>query len=516
MIKKDINMLIVDDSQEDLYVIGRYIENIPDVAIHCSKASSWVQAKELLSNLEFDIILLDYNLGEITALEIIENIRMEKKSIPVIVMTGQGNERIAAKIIKAGADDYMIKGDMNSEVLRISINSSLEKAILNNEKLLLSEELISAHKLEAVGTLAGGMAHDFNNYLTGILSLIEISILKNNDLEVENHLVRTRELCVQMSDVIKKLLVFSKRGYNSSELFSCKPCIDKLITLLKDLIPQNINLTINSSLDNAEIHGNRNEILRAIMLLVANSIDAMPDGGNIAINISYSIIDENLKYESPYLESGKMVCIEINDSGCGIDPKIQSRIFEPFFTTKELNNETGRGLGLSIVRQTVWQHKGIVSFSSKVGEGTTFKVYLPVGISNTDDSDWQVRPYFSIENSDVSILFVDDNMTLREYAADILPALGYKVILAKDGEQAIEQFSLFSEQIDVVILDLNLPGIDGKTCLERMKKINPEVPIYIATGNNTSKISNELYELGALGIFEKPFRFIDIVKNLKK
>lgn len=363
----------------------------------------------------------------------------------------------------------------------------------------LELQLQQAQKMETAETLARGIAHNFNNILMGIqwlTSLMLVAIDSNHSLYKK--LKKIEDMVQKGAGLTQKLLGFALVGeYNpiptdlnelivkSAQLFGTIGKGIKMHTSLKEGIPMVL-------IDQRQIE----EILLNIYI---NAWHAMPNGGNLRLETSTIFLDQT--HSAAYsLSPGEYVKISFTDTGVGMNRETQKRIFEPFFTTKEIGK--GTGLGLAAAYGIIKKHKGMITVSSKPGQGTTFYIYLPV---TKKAKPSKLRLSDKIINGTGTILLVDDEETVLNLGAEVLETLGYSVLEAKDGRQAVDKYKKNKEEISLVMLDLVMPNMGGKEAFERIRAINPDVKVLLATGFSMDSQIQELLNRGANGFIQKPY-----------
>ncbi len=371
----------------------------------------------------------------------------------------------------------------------------------------LERQLIQAKKLEAVGTLAGGIAHDFNNILGGIMGYV--SLLKEQHLPDDPHyniLVKLEKAGLRASDLIKQLLAFSQQGKYEARDVDLNEKIRDVLEILTHSTPKKISFDLDLEAGLPGLVGDPSQIKQVIMNTCLNAIQAMPEGGTLRIetalvsskDIPASVI-EGEKSEF-YIE------LSISDTGVGMDEETKDHIFDPFFTTKSFG--AGTGLGLSTVYGIIKNHKGGISVQSEVGKGTTFRFYFPA-MGRVAEKRKREGGTKHKEKKGL-ILVVDDEVVFREMLRDVLEYLGYDVLLAADGKEGIEVFKIHQGQIDLVILDMNMPVMDGKEMFRKLKRLAPDVRALLATGFALDGEVQELMDEGVTGFIQKPFRMEEI------
>jgi CheY-like chemotaxis protein len=369
--------------------------------------------------------------------------------------------------------------------------------------------------MEAVGTLAGGIAHDFNNLLQAIQGYSDLLLLdKNKDDPGYRELQEIRRAGQRASELTQQLLTFSQKVESRLRPVNLNHEVTEVENLLKRTIPKMIRIELHLADTLGTINADPAQIEQVIMNLGVNARDAMPEGGTLIIETQDTTLDE--QYCSTHLGAipGDYVLLTISDTGHGMDNETLEHIFEPFYTTKETGK--GTGLGLAMVYGIVKGHHGYITYCSEPGEGTTFKIYLPV-----------IRPEGKAQNAEhedngviirgtETVLLVDDEEPIRELGKDTLARFGYTVIMAPDGESALELYREKNKEIDLIILDLIMPGMGGRKCLERLLKINPQARVLIASGYSVNGPTKEALAAGARGFISKPYDLTQMLKAVRE
>jgi two-component system cell cycle sensor histidine kinase/response regulator CckA len=379
-------------------------------------------------------------------------------------------------------------------VIDVSLNSSAvydeEGRILYSrfswrditDKKLLERQLLHAQKMETVGTLAGGVAHDFNNILTVIIGTV--SILKrrfSKEDPLQPYFGQIDEAAESAANLTRNLLAFSRKQENCPTLMDVSEIIRKQEKFLLRVIEEDIEFSTKLADKELFVMMDFNQMEQVFMNLAANARDAMPKGGTFTISTEYVTIDNEYIRSHGYGTAGEYARITISDTGVGMDEHTKARIFEPFYTTKDVDK--GTGLGLSIVYGIIKQHKGYINVRSGPGEGTTFSIYLPLVKSPAEDSAGEKRieslPQVKVTET---VLVAEDSETLRNLIAFALTEAGYKVIAAEDGEDALNKFMDNSDSIQLVLLDLIMPKKNGKEVYDAIKKIKTNIKFLFFSG----------------------------------
>lgn len=380
------------------------------------------------------------------------------------------------------------------------------------ERKMLQDQLISSQKMEAIGTLAGGIAHDFNNLLQVIRGNAQMALLsvKQGD-PGHSHLAAIQQAAKSASDLTKGLLTFSRRVEGNFKPLDLNKELMKLRSMLIRTIPKMILVNLDMEKDLNAISADPSQIQQLIMNLAINARDAMPDGGAIEIKTENIHLNEEEAGRLLGLSPGKHVRLSISDSGTGIDKTNIERIYEPFFTTKAPGQ--GTGLGLSIAYGIVETHNGYITCHSEPSNGATFKIYFPA-ISAPLEEETEDKTKELTRGSE-TILIVDDETEVRTLGEELLSSFGYTTLSASNGEEAVKVYEKNCENIDLVLLDLVMPKMDGIQCVRRLREINPDVKIVIASGFASNGRVEDALNLGAVASIQKPYDIDEILSLLR-
>jgi len=386
-----------------------------------------------------------------------------------------------------------------NEILREEI---AERNRAEEARRRLENQVQGAHKMEAVGRLAGGVAHDFNNLLTVIIGRCEVLLGRlSSNHPMRPDLLLIYEAAQKAASVTRQLLAFGRKQVLQPKILDLNAVIGQMQTMLRSLVKENVVLTTDLSDIVWSIEGDRGQIEQVLMNLVVNALDAMPDGGSLRIRTANVELDDTSEGFGFSVKSGRYAMFSVQDTGRGMDSETLPHIFEPFFTTKE--KTSGSGLGLPTVYGIVKQSGGYVTVSSHPGEGATFKVYLPGLLDPADPLEDQHRITVAAEGNE-TILIAEDSDLVRQLTREMLEVRGYKVLEAPNGSDAVEICKTYSGPIHLTLSDVVMPGMTGRELAEQAVQIRPSMRVLLMSGY-TDEISKAGFLHPGLHFIEKPF-----------
>jgi signal transduction histidine kinase/CheY-like chemotaxis protein len=381
------------------------------------------------------------------------------------------------------------------------------------EKEKLNAQLLQAQKMEVVGQLAGGVAHDFNNILAAMIGYGHILKMK---LKEEDPLRRYADNILSLSDraanLTQSLLAFSRKQIINPRPVSINEIIKRIEYLLSRIIGEAIKLQTMFSEEELIVMADPGQIEQVLMNLASNARDAMPEGGVLTIVTEKIAIDEEFIKEHGFGKEGESALIAVTDTGAGMDRETREKIFEPFFTTKEVGK--GTGLGLSMVYGVVEQHEGHINVYSEPGSGTTFRIYLPLIEAKIE----KVKPEViqSVERGTETVLLAEDEEAIREFIKKLLEGYGYKAITAASGQEAIDEFKAHKDEIQLLLFDVIMPNRNGREAYEEIKKISPDIKVLFMSGYPADIIhKHDIIENG-FGYIEKPVSPTKLLRKIRE
>ena len=366
-----------------------------------------------------------------------------------------------------------------------------------SETKSLRAQLYQAQKMEAIGTLAGGIAHDFNNLLTVVTGYGELLLAakKPGDSEYED----LQKICSagrRGAELVRGLLTLGRKAQSKPAPLNLNRSVEQSTMLLERTIVKMLEIEVILEEDLAIIHADPTQMDQILMNLAVNARDAMPRGGRLTIETKNVVLDKEYCRSQVEAREGPHVMLRVTDTGLGMDEETRERIFEPFFSTKDPGR--GTGLGLAMVFGIVKQHGGHITCESQPGHGTTFRIYFPV--SEGEPAQVDVSDDLAQLTGSETILLVDDEEPVRNLGQRILVPAGYTVLTATNGREALDLYVREKDSIDLVILDLVMPEMDGRSCYEALQLIDPEIKIILTSGYGSAGTRRIAEELGARGI----------------
>ncbi|MCL5236404.1 MAG: PAS domain S-box protein [Nitrospirae bacterium] len=366
----------------------------------------------------------------------------------------------------------------------------------------LEQQLLHAQKMEAIGQLAGGVAHDFNNILTAIIGYANILLMKlGRDDPLKNYVAHILESSEKASSLTKSLLTFGRKQIINMAPVDLDEIVRRVERLLSRLIGEDVELRVSLAGKALTIMADSGQVEQVLMNLATNARDAMPEGGRLTISTELIELDIEFTRRHRYGEPGLYAALSVTDTGGGIDAKTKERIFEPFFTTKEVGK--GTGLGLSIVYGIVKQHNGYINVYSELGKGAAFKIYLPLVGSDIGKTEPEAG-IIAVKGGDETILVAEDNEKVRGLTKTVLGEFGYTVIEAVDGNDAVRKFMENRDKVQLLLLDVVMPEKNGREAYEEIKAVWPDIKVIFTSGYTADIITRKGVPEGALDFISKP------------
>jgi len=407
-----------------------------------------------------------------------------------------------------GGDRSRVKGQF---IVFRDISEAKRTEEMNQD---MKTQLIQAQKMSALGKLAGGVAHDFNNLLTIIHLVTDMGLVDNGK---DNHpflsdLKQIKVAAERAAKLTRQLLLYSRKRSTNPVFLNINTTIQSLLMMLQRLLGASITVTARLKPELWTIFADEGFIEQIIMNLLINARDAMPSGGEITVKSeNVSLTDHMLKLSDP-VQHGDYVCLSIKDTGIGMSRQKCQRIFESFYSDKK----QGTGLGLSVVYDIVQQLNGYIEVKSRVGKGSTFKIYLPVALKETNRQDEELKFQMTLQGNHERILMVEDEESLRNLIARVLRQYGFDVVTAPDVNQALNIFEKEDGKFNLLLSDVMLPDGNGLELIDRLKTTNPNLPVLLSSGNSDSKWYWAEIKKRGFPLLHKPYTIPVLLQNVKK
>ncbi|MBI5849386.1 MAG: PAS domain S-box protein [Nitrospirae bacterium] len=356
------------------------------------------------------------------------------------------------------------------------------------EQKNLQLQLLQAQKMESIGRLAGGIAHDFNNLLSAIIGYTELTLLKlPAESPLKDHLVTVKDAGEKAAELTHRLLAFSRKQVLQMQAVNLSASLESMVKMMSRMVREDISLELHTGPSLNTIMADPVQIEQIVMNLIVNARDSMPNGGKLIIETSNAYLDDDFVVRHENVERGNYVLLSVSDTGIGMSKKVQERIFEPFFTTKGMSE--GTGLGLATVYGIVKQHNGYIYVYSEIGKGTTFKIYLPV--SGEERAALPEKAYEVLAGGSEVVLVVDDDPSIRKLIKDVLEPLGYRLLFANDGDEALHTAQQATEPIEVLLTDVIMPNMNGSQLADIFRRDYPGVKVIFMSGYTDETITRQ-------------------------
>jgi PAS domain S-box-containing protein len=400
-------------------------------------------------------------------------------------------------------------------VCRVVISDITDRKRAEEERKKLQTQLFQAQKMESIGMLAGGIAHDFNNLLHAMGGNLQLLGKGKPDDHPDKKRIKTIQKSIdRAAHLVRQMLLFSRKADIQRQDLNLNREIRDVRNILERTVPKMISIELILDENARPINADPIQVEQVLLNLGANSADAMPDGGRLIIETANAALDQDFVRTHPGAKPGKYVLMTVSDTGTGMDKETLQHVFEPFFTTKEVGK--GTGLGLPTVYGIVKAHGGNITCYSEPGQGTTFKIYWPAAEQGKIEPVEKQTVQAVSQDGTETILVVDDDDQIRELTSEVLEDSGYQVISASSGEQALEVFRKKYRDIDLVLMDLNMPGMGGSLCTRKMITLDPSVRVLVASGYSINGHGKAALEFGAKDFISKPFQPDQLRAKIRK
>jgi two-component system, cell cycle sensor histidine kinase and response regulator CckA len=499
--------IVANDLQARLEVLG-----YPVIAI----ASTGDQALKSIETHRPDLVLMDIRLkGAMDGIQTAETIH-SRFGIPVVYLSAYADVNTVERAKRTEPFGYLVKPFQDSE-LRTTIEMALFRKRTEDERHSLQAQLLQSQKMESIGTLVVGLAHNLNNILAIIMGYSSrLERFANDAARVEQSVQAINQAAHRGALLLQQLIGVTAKSNLLFTHIDVNELLRDLLGMISEIFPRNISFTTQFGSGLPPISADPNQVHQALLNILVNARDAMPSGGSVLLSTD-SISPGDLRGRFPNPQDTPHVRIRISDTGEGMTEEIRAHAFDPFFTTKDRSSSPG--LGLSVVYGIVTSHKGFIDVTSATGKGTTIDLYFPADPNGTVEakptSNGTTRGQ-DLPGGKETILVVEDEEMLRDLVREVLTRAGYTVIEATDGEEGVFAFSRSKNEIDLVLLDLGLPLKSGDAVFAEIKHMRPKIPVVFSTGYVKKEKSDELMAMGARGVVHKPYAVQELLVTIRR
>jgi signal transduction histidine kinase len=505
------HILVVDD---DVIIRDMARASLTEAGFSVSEAENGVRALQALEDLRPNIILLDVMMPEMDGFATASAVRQLPgcEMLPILIMTSLDDVDSINRAYEVGATDFITK-PINWVILVQRVRYIMRSVRMMSEQKQLEKELQQAQKLEAVATLAGGVAHDFNNLLQTVQSFSEILLQQKNQDDPDYYEIN--EICTAAKrggELTRQLLTYSRKIKSEKRPINLNDQAHQAHRLLRRTVPKMIEIDLRLEEDLKLVDADPVQIEQVLMNLAINARDAMPDGGRLVIMTATVRRPEKNSGTKPLSPSREWVLLSVSDTGHGMDKDTLEQIFEPFFSTKAPGK--GTGLGLSMVHGIIKNHDGRITCRSIPGKGTCFRIYLPAVESCMKKKP--IEEKMKYQGGNETILLVDDDEAVRHTGKERLERAGYTVLTASEGEKALDIYRKKKLKINLVLLDLIMPGMGGVSCLYELLQTDPGLKVVIISGYSPDEETMEVIEACTNGYLRKPYTGDQLLCTVRK
>ncbi len=502
-------VLFIDDSEDDVALQVRLLRQA-GYDLEFERVDS-PPALTAALNQKWHVIISDYSMPHFMGTDALKLVRDRGLDIPFLFVSGTMGEETAVMALKNGAQDYLTKTNLGR--LIPAVQREMREAEERRHRQGLEKQIHQLQRFEAIGRLAGGVAHDFNNVIGVIMGYSEMLRDKlNSDPKLSALVTAVLKAAERGGTLTRQLLAFSRQQVLEPRVINIQEHMNSIEDLLRRVLGEDIRLTVSPGGNPVRLRADPAQLEQVIMNLVVNARDAMPSGGSLSIAISDTHLDAEYCKQNPDTRPGSYVCIAVTDTGCGMSREVVSRLFEPFFTTKESGK--GTGLGLATVYGIVKQSAGHITVYSEVGHGTTFKVYLP--LSEEPVSKAETAALHGTDPSGTeTILLVEDEASLLEVTSEYLSSKGYCVVVASDADSAIAAADKSARRIDLLLTDVILPGNSGVQLAQCLAAGIPQMRVLYVSGYTADAIEHHGGHAANFAFLSKPFSLSTLARKIR-
>jgi two-component system, cell cycle sensor histidine kinase and response regulator CckA len=505
-----LHLLIIEDSELDSALLLHRLRQ-SGYELLDKRVDTPNDLHDALRERQWDCIISDFSLPGFSGISALKMVREKDSNVPFIFVSETIGEDVAVEAMRTGAQDYVLKGNLDR--LLPTVDRELMDAETRRQHRNSELKRRQLEKFEAIGKLAGGIAHDFNNVIGAIMGWAELGAEEVAEgSRAYKFFMQIREQSERAARLTRQLLAYARRQVLTPRNINLNDIVGEAMALLQRVIGEQIEVKTLLASDLHTTKADPAQVEQVLLNLCLNARDAMPNGGRLVIETRNTDLDEAYCLGNGSVSPGRYVQLSVSDSGVGMDAATMERMFEPFFTTKDKSK--GTGLGLATAFGIAKQHLGHIDVYSEVGKGSIFRVYLPA----TDDS---AETHVEIQEAPVrggteTILLAEDHEGLRQMSHEVLTGLGYSIVLARDGREAVEKFEANPQKFSLLVLDVVMPRLSGLDALERIRGINPTIPVIFTSGySEESQILSSLVSSGVAQLLQKPYPPKDLARKIR-
>jgi len=507
-----VNILLIEDNPGDARLLEEYlIEGLPD-GFRITPCSRLTEALAALGHGTYDVALLDLSLPDSKGLPTYLGLRGSAADLPIVILTGHDDERLASEAMQNGAQDYLSKHGLDAQQLARTIRYAIERKHWEETVRAREERINRIEKMEAIGRLSGGLAHNFNNILTAIIGNCELlAPLAASDAKSTRYVEAMQAAAQRAATLTRQLMAFCRKQPLDAQPAALDGFARRIEDLVRGVLDPGSTLRVAFGADGAMVLADDSQLEQAVLNLVLNARDAIEIGGTVTFSTGIAELDTVKSGIPDQVPPGSYAVLTIADDGPGIPPEILAHVFEPFFTTKDGGKSPG--LGLATVHGIVKQHQAFVQVETEAGRGSRFVVYLP-----RVQAPAPPRPRHSERRSTrglETLLLVEDEPQICAVLAEALSAHGYRILVAAGGDEALFLFEQNATSIQLVVSDVDMPGMSGYDLAQRLKTIRPEVRIIFISGFAEEQLATA-HETGLVAAFlSKPFSAQTLARTIR-
>jgi len=514
MLSQYVNILMVEDNPGDAQLLQEHLTDGLGAGYRITHCDRLGEALKFLDREVCDIILLDLSLPDSRGLPTFLNLHGKASDIPIVILTGFDDESLASQAMQRGAQDYLPKNSINGHQLARTIRYAIERKQWEETIRSREERINRMQKMEAIGRLSGGIAHNFNNILTAIIGNCELLLPRVVvDPKALRYTEAIQRAAQRASSLTRELMAFCRKQPMHPQPVQVNEVIRDMEQLLHGVISKDIGFEFSLDANLGQILADPVQVEQIVLNLVLNARDAMPDGGKISVRTAAISVSTPLEGVPDRIPPGSYIAMTVADTGKGIDPAVIPHIFEPFFTTKDEGK--GTGLGLATVYGIVKQNHGFIHVTTDKDTGTAFTLYLPRQAGEIRQPEPPEPKPAAVPKGSETLLLVEDEANVSSVLAELLTEQGYQVLIACDGEEALTLFRQHADRIQLVISDIHMPGINGYEFARRLKALSPKTKIILISGNAEDRASKDRDDSLISALLPKPFSSQTLTRTIR-